>query len=185
MSRGLGRIEQAIIAIIDDDDAFEDDYYAAEDLADRIYPKPKRIQIERFKKGWRTPPNTINVTRKGHWKGKYGNPFKVEDYGPEEAIRLHRQSWTGKDLTELRADLRGKNLACRCPLDQLCHADTLLELANGPKWRWPTRAERLTVLRAMHSLVKKYPDRFALTGGKGRECLWIGPHKIIAKLKAD
>ena len=53
MSRGLGRIEQAIIAIIDDDDAFEDDYYAAEDLADRIYPKPKRIQIERFKKGWR------------------------------------------------------------------------------------------------------------------------------------
>jgi hypothetical protein len=27
-------------------------------------------------------------------------------------------------------DLRGKNLACWCPLDQPCHADVLLELAN-------------------------------------------------------
>jgi hypothetical protein len=26
--------------------------------------------------------------------------------------------------------LRGKNLACFCPLDKLCHADVLLELAN-------------------------------------------------------
>ncbi len=26
--------------------------------------------------------------------------------------------------------LRGKNLACWCPLDQRCHADILLELAN-------------------------------------------------------
>lgn len=29
------------------------------------------------------------------------------------------------------ARLRGKNLACWCPLDQPCHADVLLELANG------------------------------------------------------
>lgn len=28
-------------------------------------------------------------------------------------------------------ELRGKNLACWCPLDQPCHADILLELANG------------------------------------------------------
>jgi hypothetical protein len=27
--------------------------------------------------------------------------------------------------------LRGKNLACWCPLDQPCHADTLLEIANA------------------------------------------------------
>jgi hypothetical protein len=26
--------------------------------------------------------------------------------------------------------LRGKNLACWCPLDQPCHADVLLEFAN-------------------------------------------------------
>ncbi len=29
-------------------------------------------------------------------------------------------------------DLRGKNLACWCRLDQPCHADVLLELANAP-----------------------------------------------------
>ena len=30
-------------------------------------------------------------------------------------------------------ELRGKNLACFCPLDRACHADTLLQLANeGP-----------------------------------------------------
>lgn len=27
--------------------------------------------------------------------------------------------------------LRGRDLACFCPLDQPCHADVLLELANG------------------------------------------------------
>lgn len=32
---------------------------------------------------------------------------------------------------ELVRDLRGKNLACWCKLDQPCHADILLELANG------------------------------------------------------
>lgn len=29
--------------------------------------------------------------------------------------------------------LRGRDLACWCPLDQPCHADVLLELANGSK----------------------------------------------------
>jgi hypothetical protein len=29
------------------------------------------------------------------------------------------------------SELRGKDLACFCPLDQPCHADVLLELANS------------------------------------------------------
>lgn len=29
------------------------------------------------------------------------------------------------------SELRGKNLACWCRLDQPCHADVLLEIANG------------------------------------------------------
>jgi hypothetical protein len=34
-------------------------------------------------------------------------------------------------VTEVAAKyLRGKNLACWCPLDRPCHADVLLELAN-------------------------------------------------------
>lgn len=31
----------------------------------------------------------------------------------------------------IRRELRGKDLACWCPLDQSCHADVLLEIANG------------------------------------------------------
>lgn len=40
---------------------------------------------------------------------------------------------TQKMLDELQADpspLRGKHLACWCPLNQPCHADVLLRLAN-------------------------------------------------------
>lgn len=32
----------------------------------------------------------------------------------------------------IRDELRGRNLACWCSLDQPCHADVLLELANAP-----------------------------------------------------
>jgi len=40
--------------------------------------------------------------------------------------------WKGHSkVNEIRAELAGKNLACWCPLDQPCHADVLLELANG------------------------------------------------------
>lgn len=34
------------------------------------------------------------------------------------------------DVDEIRAQLAGHDLACWCPLDQPCHADVLLELAN-------------------------------------------------------
>lgn len=37
---------------------------------------------------------------------------------------------------EIVCHLRGKNLACWCPLDQPCHADVLLEMAND----WPDKA---------------------------------------------
>ena len=36
-------------------------------------------------------------------------------------------------ITEIVAELRGKDLACFCPLDQPCHADVLLEIANAEK----------------------------------------------------
>ncbi|MBM4480356.1 DUF4326 domain-containing protein [Rhodococcus hoagii] len=32
---------------------------------------------------------------------------------------------------EIRAELAGRDLACWCPLDQPCHADVLLEIANA------------------------------------------------------
>lgn len=34
-------------------------------------------------------------------------------------------------LNHVRSDLRGRDLCCWCRLDSPCHADVLLELANG------------------------------------------------------
>ena len=33
----------------------------------------------------------------------------------------------------IRDALRGRDLCCWCPLDQPCHADVLLEIANAPE----------------------------------------------------
>jgi hypothetical protein len=105
--------------------------------------RPIRVQLKRTK-GWRMPENTVKVDRSTKW----GNPFRVGE------IRHVGVAWSGRDesildakhacqlfrkhmfnlrsASELIFPLRGKNLACWCPLDQPCHADVLLELANTP-----------------------------------------------------
>lgn len=40
-----------------------------------------------------------------------------------------RMSWDPEFAASVM-DLRGRDLACWCPLDQPCHADVLLEIAN-------------------------------------------------------
>jgi len=95
---------------------------------------PERIQLSR-RKGWRKPENTVVVARPSKW----GNPFVVSRNGMsrEQAVAHYRHMLmkagiAGEaDRAIIRAELRGKNLACWCPLDQPCHADVLLELANG------------------------------------------------------
>lgn len=53
------------------------------------------------------------------------------------AVQLYREwlDWQMERLPSMRAgikyDLGGRALACWCRLDQPCHADVLLELANG------------------------------------------------------
>ena len=87
---------------------------------------PRRIQRRRVK-GWRMPPNTVYVGRPSKW----GNPFRRREVGMYEvALRYQRLRKISK--ADVRRELRGKNLACWCPLDQPCHADVLLEIANGP-----------------------------------------------------
>lgn len=84
---------------------------------------PERIQLRRTK-GWRMPANTVKVTRPGKW----GNPFTSANSGAvPPAIRFACEVAPLMDLTPLR----GKSLACWCRLDQECHADVLLELANS------------------------------------------------------
>ena len=67
------------------------------------------------------PPDAVYVGRPTRW----GNPYSVEEWGRDEAIRKFRLL-SIPNLDELR----GKDLACWCPLDKTCHADVLLELAN-------------------------------------------------------
>ena len=91
--------------------------------------KPKRIQLRRTK-GWRLPPNTIVVSRPSKW----GNPNTVINGNRRNAAALFAMQmvmWPDDRKAEARRELRGKNLACWCPLGEPCHADVLLELANG------------------------------------------------------
>jgi hypothetical protein len=51
------------------------------------------------------------------------------------AVAEYRAALTGGklrvDVTTVRAELAGRDLACWCPLSQPCHADVLLEVANA------------------------------------------------------
>ena len=115
---------------------------------------PKRIQLRRTK-GWRKPEGVIVVARPSKW----GNPFRVQEYEDQygwyvtdggalisiggegyfptydearaDAVREFRH-WLnlGMDYPD-PTELAGHDLACWCPLDRPCHADVLLEIANG------------------------------------------------------
>lgn len=98
---------------------------------------PKRVQLSR-RKGWRMPPNTVKVTRPGKWGNQFvagktyrtivGTDAPVRDAA--HAVALYRAcAWAGWS-EDIKRELRGKNLACWCPLDQPCHADVLLDIAN-------------------------------------------------------
>ena len=99
---------------------------------------PKRIQRKRIK-GWRMPDGAVYVGRPTKW----GNPFQVGKGipflpGRKVADNRHAASlFAAHALQEealiaaARAELRGKDLACWCPLDRPCHADILLAIANG------------------------------------------------------
>lgn len=99
----------------------------------------------------------LRVTRPGPW----GNPFVIAEVAAElgvaaqaahdEAIVRCRR-WLAGTLTlpgveppdpaELRAALGGKNLACWCRLEDRCHADLLLTLANPGSGKAAARKRR-------------------------------------------
>lgn len=112
---------------------------------------PRRIQMTRQRPWRQDHPEAVIVARPTKW----GNPFDFRaaaavGYGngrgaAVDAFKgwLRREDWgipqgqtrasmAGKRVVILRAlhELRGKDLACWCPLDEPCHADVLLELAN-------------------------------------------------------
>lgn len=119
---------------------------------------PQRIQRKRTK-GWRMPEGAVYVGRPTKFGNPFGlrevgpvppkpEPMWAVVYdgtilarwdtqalAAADAVdrfrRLMREPWADRPAErELIATLRGKDLACWCPLDQACHADVLLELAN-------------------------------------------------------
>ena len=95
--------------------------------------KPQRIQRKRTK-GWKMPEGAVYVGRPTQW----GNPFRVSEISRERCIELYRYEIerlnggiVGFNVPWVQSKLRGKALACWCALDQPCHADVLLELANA------------------------------------------------------
>jgi len=93
-----------------------------------------RMQLSR-RRGFRLPLNTMSVARPSRW----GNPWPVGKPGLDgrvaasaaEAVEWFRVWLLRAALWDnVRADLRGKNLACWCPPGSPCHADVLIEIAN-------------------------------------------------------
>lgn len=107
---------------------------------------PKRIQMSR-QRPWRADnPDAVIVARPSKW----GNPFAIGLWygasGPngewsrsvhiydraDAATEYRRAARLGHpNIPSDLSPLRGKDLACWCPLDQPCHADVLLDIANG------------------------------------------------------
>jgi hypothetical protein len=112
---------------------------------------PVRLQLSR-RKGFNLQKASlaanglpaVSVGRPSRW----GNPYKVEpafegdgiklpEITAETAVVLFRERWQRTlnnfpSMRERLETLRGKNLACWCRPGAPCHADVLLELANGP-----------------------------------------------------
>jgi hypothetical protein len=102
----------------------------------------KRVRMLR----WRTPngssrsaPPAGAVYVSGHGFGmestKWQNPFFADHspVGRQIAVRRYRAYLrdTPALVAAARTELRGKDLACYCPLDLDCHADMLLWVAAG------------------------------------------------------
>ena len=104
-------------------------------------PKPIRLQLSR-KKGYNLRELSLRtngleavvITRASRW----GNPVRVgSGITLEAAIKAHRSALLAGKLAytpdDVRAQLRGKNLACWCPPGSPCHGDVLMEIANQPR----------------------------------------------------
>lgn len=91
---------------------------------------PRRIQLSR-KKGFRLPASAIVVSRPTKW----GNPYKPGKLTHAQAVAAYRRDlMAGKlkvSVEDARRELKGRDLACWCPLGGPCHADALLKVANA------------------------------------------------------
>ncbi len=115
------------------------------------------VRIQRSRKHKQVSPNGLEIVYVGR-PGKWGNPFKIGEYikvgnggngfiylraldakyadgsftfieNIDQCLELYSKyiiNYPPKNLHQLK----GKNLSCWCGLNEKCHADMLLEIAN-------------------------------------------------------
>ncbi|HEY8881900.1 MAG TPA: DUF4326 domain-containing protein [Dermatophilaceae bacterium] len=83
---------------------------------------------------WYSPDDIIETHVRWATRAEVVELFRLTLTAPTPGMRMAYPTRAGHfaefQFHEIRADLAGKDLACWCPLDQPCHADVLLELAN-------------------------------------------------------
>jgi hypothetical protein len=104
-----------------------------------------RIQRSRAKGARLSAPNglpIVCVSRPSQWGNPFSEALGTAKPARKPALRAasvlrFRRALLSEDGSlaftkeQVQSELRGKNLACWCPLDQPCHADVLLEIANS------------------------------------------------------
>lgn len=90
----------------------------------------KRIRYstaERVKK-MKLPPMTKKIDR----STKYGNPFSIDEFGRDQALRLYEiyLDWVLKKKLLSLDELKDMDVACSCKPEENCHGDILLKRLN-------------------------------------------------------
>lgn len=92
---------------------------------------PTRIQ-RTLSRSIRPPENSVYVGQ----GSAFDNPYPIrKGQDAQQAKKLYEQWVMDPRRSELRQNVRtylkGKNLICWCSLEEPCHADVLLGIANG------------------------------------------------------
>ena len=80
----------------------------------------------------------VYVGRGGHGlpHSVWGNPFRIGKDGPRHEVVKKYRAYLGSSGLDARVqELCGCTLVCHCDLDQECHADVLVELAEARRAR--------------------------------------------------
>jgi hypothetical protein len=100
---------------------------------------------------------------------RWGNPFDYRDLpgGRAEAVELFagwivdpasvpircgKTTYHPSTVEEIRAELGGRDVACWCGLDEPCHGDVLLEIANHEGFRGVYKESTKSDLEAKNRL---------------------------------
>ena len=90
---------------------------------------PRRFRLSR-RKGAKKPEGAAVIARPSKW----GNPHKMGRLTREQAIAAYKRDlYAGKlrvTVADVRRELKGRDIACWCRLEDSCHGDLLLAIAN-------------------------------------------------------